>query len=85
MIKIYYFPECPFCQRVLQKIEELNLKSGKDIQLILAYPGTKERKELVELGGKSQVPFLVDGEVKMYESLDINEYLQKKFKNAGQE
>jgi len=78
-MRLYYYPECPFCQRVLKKIKELHLQEGKDIKLILAYYGTPKGKEVKKLGGKSQVPFLVDKDITMYESLDINEYLEKKF------
>jgi len=34
---------------------------------------------VVKLGGKSQVPFLVDGNTMMYESDDIVQYLKSKF------
>ena len=32
----------------------------------------------MEIGGKDQVPFMVDENTKMYESNDIVEYLKKK-------
>lgn len=44
-------------------------------------PGAPARKKLVELGGKQQVPFLVDPErgVSMYESLDIIAYVEEHY------
>ena len=37
--------------------------------------------ELLEVGGRSQVPFLIDDEknVKLYESSEIIEYIQKNY------
>lgn len=48
---------------------------------IVSPKGAPSRKVLVQLGGKEQVPFLVDtdaGEM-MYESGDIIEYLKKSY------
>jgi glutaredoxin 2 len=43
--------------------------------------GSIRRKELIKLGGKEQVPFLVDTEknVKMYESEDIINYVRENY------
>lgn len=79
MIKIYHYYGCPYCYRVLSTLEALGLKDGKDYELIEALRGTPGREEVVRLGGLSQVPFLVDADVKMYESADIINYLQNKF------
>ncbi|WCL51139.1 glutathione S-transferase N-terminal domain-containing protein [Leptospira sp. GIMC2001] len=79
MIKIYQFPTCPYCARVIRTLDSLGLESGKDYELIEAYRGTKGREEVVQLGGINQVPFMVDGETKMYESNDIIHYLKNKF------
>ncbi|MDZ4727073.1 MAG: glutathione S-transferase N-terminal domain-containing protein [Leptospira sp.] len=79
MLKLYQYSSCPYCQRVLRVMETLGLKSGKDYDLINASGGTPGREEVVQLGGISQVPFLVDGNVKMYESEDIIQYIKKKY------
>lgn len=79
MIKLYQFDSCPYCHRVRQTIKNLNLKIGTDIELVEASRGTAGRDEVVKLGGISQVPFLVDGNIRMYESSDIIQYLNKKF------
>ncbi|MCB1156936.1 MAG: glutathione S-transferase N-terminal domain-containing protein [Leptospiraceae bacterium] len=82
MIKVYQYPSCPYCRKVINAITELKLKSGEDYLLIEASHGTSGREEVIRLGGKGQVPFLVDGDVKMYESDDIVQYIRKKFSKA---
>ena len=81
MPTLYFMPSCPFCQRVLQIAE--NLKIELDLKDISEDSSTKE--ELTKLGGKSQVPFLVDTEkdTSMYESNDIIEYLRENYANSG--
>lgn len=79
MIKLYQFDSCPYCQKVVRSMEQLKLKAGKDFELVEASRNTKGRDEVVKLGGKSQVPFLVDGAKKLYESDDIIAYLKQKF------
>jgi glutathione S-transferase len=75
MLQLFYTRSCPFCVRVLSYLDEAGISyEAKEITSYVA----PERRELVELGGKGQVPFLVDPErgVKMYESLDIIQYLR---------
>ena len=63
-LTLYYIPTCPFCEKVLRHLEEL----GKEIPLknIRSHPELKQ--ELIDIGGKKQVPCLViDGEP-LYES-----------------
>lgn len=79
MIKLYIRTHCPFCQRVMQKAEELGLKVGEDIEYIQADPGTPGREEILQKGGKPQVPFMLEGETAMYESSDIIKHLESKF------
>jgi glutathione S-transferase len=75
MLTLYFSPSCPFCQRVLQVAE--NLKITFDLKDITADDAT--RAELIEKGGKGQVPYLVDTEkdVAMYESSDIIDYIRE--------
>ena len=81
MINIYYTSSCPYCQKVLNFIENTSLKKGEDYSLVEALRGSKERETLVELGGKSQVPFLEDTKknTKMYESSDIIRYISDNY------
>lgn len=74
MLTLYMTPTCPYCQKVIALIEELNLTvEMKDIKGNDAF-----REELIEKGGKKQVPYLVDTdkEVAMYESDDIMDFLE---------
>ncbi len=76
MIKLYIWDKCPFCQKVLRAAHELNLVEGKTYEVIDASPNTAGRDEVMAIGGKSMVPFLVDGKTAMYESDDIVQYLK---------
>ncbi|EJO76643.1 glutathione S-transferase N-terminal domain-containing protein [Leptospira interrogans] len=80
-MKLYHFQSCPYCSYVRDEFQKMGLVSGKDYELIEASRGTPGREKVIQLGGKSQVPFLVDGDTRMYESRDIVEYvkLKKKF------
>lgn len=78
MLKLYYADYCPYCQKVIAAFKEMNLK----FELIDAAPRTRGRKKLLKLGGKEQIPFLVDGKKMMYESSDIIEYARKNYKAA---
>ncbi len=76
MLTLYYRPTCAFCRRVQAVIDRLSLTVElKDI--------TNEAvaEELRALGGKVQVPYLVDDATKtaLYESDDIVAYLQKNY------
>ncbi|MCB1173001.1 MAG: glutathione S-transferase N-terminal domain-containing protein [Leptospiraceae bacterium] len=82
MVRIYQFAGCPFCYAVLARCRDLGLEAGRDYELVEASRGTPGRAEVIERGGLSQVPFLVDGDVQMYESRDIIRYLEQKFRSA---
>ena len=72
-LDLYYFDECPFCQRVLNYLKENPKKvTLKNINTTPAY-----KDELIQIGGKSQVPCLVIGTTPMYESLDIIKWLEE--------
>ncbi len=79
MLRLYQYATCPYCQMVIGTMNNLGLVENKDFVLVEASQGTEGRDEVVNLGGMSQVPFLVDGDTKMYESGDIITYLRKKF------
>ena len=61
---------------MLDALENMDLAEGEDYTIIDANPGSRGRAEVQRIGGKSMVPFLVDGDTAMYESLDIIEYLK---------
>ena len=72
MLKLYTYSYCPYCEKVRRAFEEMKV----DYEEVDAERGTPGSEELLKLGGKQQVPFLVDEEagVSMYESDDIIEY-----------
>jgi len=76
MIQLYIYQGCPYCHKVLNFFKEINLKENEDYKTIDAM---QHMNELKELSGKSQCPFLVDGNTKMPESDDIIEYVKSKF------
>lgn len=81
MLTLYYKPSCPFCHRVLDEVNEMGIQMTlKDISgdAVLA-------TELISVGGKRQVPFLIDADrgVQMYESGDIVGYLQEHYKKSS--
>ncbi|MCW8831494.1 MAG: glutathione S-transferase N-terminal domain-containing protein [Gammaproteobacteria bacterium] len=76
---LYQFNQCPFCVKTRRTIRRL----GLNIELRDARNDPKWNAELIEQGGKYQVPCLrIDdnGEVKwLYESSEINNYLDDRF------
>ena len=73
---LYMKQGCPYCAKVIAAAKRLNM--GFDAVKDIADEGVSV--ELVALGGRKMVPFLVDREagVSMYESDDIVEYMEKK-------
>ena len=76
MLKLYTTPICPYCDYVKIEFKKLGVKYET-----IDASTPKNREELIKLGGKSQVPFLVDTtkDVKMYESRDIVKYVKKTY------
>ncbi len=76
MLKLYVKTGCPFCEKVLAAGKAI----GVPFELRnIADPAVAQ--ELVARGGKRQVPYLVDsdGDVAMYESDDIVNYLREHY------
>lgn len=81
---LYQFGQCPFCVKTRRTVRRL----GLNIELRDARNDTKWNAELIEQGGKYQVPCLrlVDdnGEVNwLYESTQINNYLDQRFSDIA--
>ena len=75
MIELYLRNDCPFCRKVVNAAREFELKEGEDFIIIDAAVGTPGRDVVLKTGGKAMVPFLIDGDVSMYESDDIISYI----------
>ncbi|MEM9412824.1 MAG: glutathione S-transferase N-terminal domain-containing protein [Planctomycetota bacterium] len=72
-LTLYHFPSCPYCQIVMECLQRLQKEIPmRDIQ---AEPGARE--ELIEIGGKGQVPCLVIDGKPLYESADIVRWLEE--------
>lgn len=73
MSTLYMKTGCPYCNKVIPVLKKYEpTYTEKNI----ADAGITD--ELIKLGGKRQVPFLIDGETMMYESDDIISYLHAK-------
>lgn len=72
MILIYKMEGCPYCDKVLDFLEGQNIDYK-----ILDISERINQAELMNLGGKMQVPYLYDANKKigLYESDDIIEYI----------
>lgn len=73
MFDLFILETCPYCKKVMAFLDEKGVKYNKvDIS------ETKNEETLIKMGGKRQVPFLVDSDrnIQMYESNDIIEYLK---------
>lgn len=76
---LYFKPECPYCLKVLNFMKENKIVNFTSYNIKDGRSGEENTKELIELGGKDQVPFMVFGDEKMYESDDIIEYLKENY------
>ncbi len=78
---LYYMPTCPFCQKVIAFMKKNDIEVAmKDTLLNPAF-----RQELLELGGKTQVPCLVIDGKALYESDDIILWFKENWKKVKQE
>ena len=73
MLDLYILDTCPYCKKVMAYLDEHKMKYNK-----INIEDKSNEEALIKLGGKRQVPFLVDKDrnIQMYESLDIIEYLK---------
>jgi glutathione S-transferase len=80
MIEIYLAERCPFCVKVRVYMEQKGIPYVLK-PVVLGSSSSPVKEELKKLGGKTQVPYLVDPErnVKMYESDDIIAYVEEHY------
>ena len=72
LLELYYFDECPYCQRVLNTIKELKvLVTFKNI-----HHDIQEMQKLLYVTGRKTVPCLFINGTPMHESLDIMNWLK---------
>lgn len=72
MRKLFILPTCPFCKKVMQFLDRHGIEMElADIQ------DPENLKELLEAGGKEQVPCLLEDGRAMYESDEIIAHLKE--------
>lgn len=69
---LFKFDSCPFCVRVLRKINELGVPAT--LRDVRCDPGARD--ELRKVGGSTQVPCLFINGEPLYESTDIVRFLE---------
>lgn len=78
-LELYYYDQCPFCQKVLRKIKELSLEDKITFKNTLQTPENQEYH--LKTTGRTTVPCLyVDGSP-LFESSDICIWLEKNLNN----
>ena len=73
MIDLFILETCPYCKKVMKFMDENGMKYNK-----IDISNKASEEALIALGGKRQVPFMVDKDrnIQMYESSDIIEYVK---------
>lgn len=74
MLEIFTMDTCPYCRKVVEFMKDRGIDFlQRDVNI------AENAQMLMKLGGKAQVPFLLDKDKKisMYESDKIIEYLKK--------
>ena len=73
MLELFILETCPYCIKVINYMKENNIDFRK-----IDISNKESEASLIQIGGKRQVPFLIDKErnIQMYESNDIIEYLK---------
>jgi len=75
-LTLYYKPTCPYCQKVLGFMDQ----NGISVPLKNREETPQIRQELVDIGGKPQVPCLIIDGKALYESDDIIQWFKKNWK-----
>lgn len=73
MLDLYLLESCPYCHKVMKFLDEHGVEYNQ-----IDISNKFSEQALIKLGGKRQVPFLIDNDrnIQMYESDDIIEYLK---------
>lgn len=79
-LTLYYMPTCPFCQKVIGYMK----KNDIEVPMKDTLSDEKHRQELLEIGGKTQVPCLVIDGKALYESDDIIAWFKDNWKRIKQ-
>lgn len=82
-LEFYYFPQCPYCQIVMEALRVTGLEEEVAYYDINDEPHKKE--ELVKMTGRQTVPVLVIDGKPMHESKDIAKWLHEYAKEIQNE
>ena len=77
MLKLYNYPDCPFCQKVRVVLAEKDLEYEK--VLVDLRKQDQKTPEFLQLNPYGKVPVLVDEDTVVYDSTIINEYLDEEY------
>ena len=72
-LTLYHFKGCPYCGKVRNYLEQ----EGKTVPMKDIRENPDYREELIQVGGKGQVPCLVIDGKALYESNDIIEWFKQ--------
>jgi glutaredoxin len=72
LLELYFFEECPYCQRVLKVIKDLKIK----VTYCDIHSDKDEIHKLHAVTGRKTVPCLFINGNPMHESLEINNWLK---------
>ena len=81
MIRLYDYPDCPFCQKVRVVLAEKDLEFEK--VFVDLRKGEQKAPEFLKLNPYGKVPVLIDEDVVVYDSTIINEYLDDEYPNPA--
>lgn len=76
-LELYYFPSCPYCQIVLDAIEDLDLL----VELSNIQTDRNKADQLIKDTGRRTVPCLYIDQKPMHESADIIRWLKNNHLN----
>ncbi len=72
-LELFYFDSCPFCQNVLQVVEDLNIT----VELLDISKDQAHLSRLLDDTGKRVVPCLYVNDSPMFESQEIIDWLNE--------
>ena len=76
-MKLYNYPDCPYCQKVRVVLAEKDL--SYDVAPVDLRKNEQKTAEFLRLNPYGKVPVLEDEEMVIYESTIINEYLEDEY------
>lgn len=82
-LTLYHKPGCPYCQKVFTFMQQTGISDSPGtwrITLKNRDENPRIRQELIDIGGKPQVPCLVIDGKALYESDDIIQWFKKNWK-----